>query len=71
MGYHSAQDDRIPDKFICFDCRVRADRNWDLIVVHDLYPRMIARFKDLAIQRRAIISCNESRVLTLTVLGVG
>ncbi|OSD08508.1 DNA-binding protein [Trametes coccinea BRFM310] len=54
MGYHSAQDPRIPPKFICFDCRVRADRNWDLIVVHDLYPRMIARFKDLAIQRRGI-----------------
>ncbi|KAM5531726.1 hypothetical protein V8D89_014575 [Ganoderma adspersum] len=54
MGYHSARDNRVPDKFICFDCRVRADRNWDLIVVHDLYPRMIARFKDLAIQRRGI-----------------
>ncbi|TBU35629.1 HORMA-domain-containing protein [Dichomitus squalens] len=54
MGYHSAQDLRIPEKFICFDCRVRADRNWELIVVHDLYPRMIARFKDLAIQRRGI-----------------
>ncbi|CDO73614.1 hypothetical protein BN946_scf185014.g84 [Trametes cinnabarina] len=54
MGYHSAQDHRIPSKFICFDCRVRADRNWDLIVVHDLYPRMMARFKDLAIQRRGI-----------------
>ncbi|KAI0664727.1 HORMA domain-containing protein [Cubamyces menziesii] len=54
MGYHSAQDHRIPPKFICFDCRVKADRNWDLIVVHDLYPRMIAKFKDLAIQRRGI-----------------
>ncbi|KAH9901464.1 HORMA domain-containing protein [Cubamyces lactineus] len=54
MGYHSAQDHRIPSKFICFDCRVKADRNWDLIVIHDLYPRMIAKFKDLAIQRRGI-----------------
>ncbi|KAI0748495.1 HORMA domain-containing protein [Daedaleopsis nitida] len=54
MGYHSAKDPRIPSRFICFDCRVKADRNWDLIVVHDLYPRMIARFKDLAIQRRGI-----------------
>ncbi|KAI0647405.1 HORMA domain-containing protein [Trametes meyenii] len=54
MGYHSAQDHRIPPRFICFDCRVKADRNWDLIVVHDLYPRMIAKFKDLAIQRRGI-----------------
>ncbi|RPD66479.1 hypothetical protein L227DRAFT_649196 [Lentinus tigrinus ALCF2SS1-6] len=54
MGYHCTQDPRIPDKFVCFDCRVKADRNWDLIVVHDLYPRMIARFKTLAIQRRGI-----------------
>ncbi|TFK94784.1 HORMA-domain-containing protein [Polyporus arcularius HHB13444] len=54
MGYHCAQDTRLPAKFICFDCRVKADRNWDLIVVHDLYPRMIARFRTLAIQRRGI-----------------
>ncbi|EIW60264.1 uncharacterized protein TRAVEDRAFT_119861 [Trametes versicolor FP-101664 SS1] len=54
MGFHSAQDQRVPSEFICFDCRVKADRNWDLIVVHDLYPRMIAKFRDLAIQRRGI-----------------
>ncbi|PCH37883.1 hypothetical protein WOLCODRAFT_96043 [Wolfiporia cocos MD-104 SS10] len=54
MGFHSAKDERIPATFICFDCRVKADQNWDLIVVHDLYPRMIARFRDLAIFRRAI-----------------
>ncbi|OBZ65788.1 hypothetical protein A0H81_14343, partial [Grifola frondosa] len=54
MGYHSTSDKRIPDVFACFDCRVKADQNWDLIVVHDLYPRMIARFRDLAILRRAI-----------------
>lgn len=70
MGYHSAEDNRVPDKFICFDCRVRADRNWDLIVVHDLYPRMIARFKDLAIQRRASIIHEKPRVLMPTFLGV-
>ncbi|EED82474.1 predicted protein [Postia placenta Mad-698-R] len=54
MGYHSAKDSCIPTQFICFDCRVKADENWDLIMVHDLYPRMIARFRDLAIFRRAI-----------------
>nr|QHB50184.1 meiosis-specific protein hop1 [Sparassis latifolia] len=54
MGFHSAQDERIPAVFVCFDCRVRADKNWDLIMVHDLYPRMLARFRDLAIFRRAI-----------------
>ncbi|KAI0934776.1 hypothetical protein AcW1_006192 [Taiwanofungus camphoratus] len=54
MGYHSAKDKRVPSNFVCFDCRVRADQNWDLIMVHDLHPRMMARFRDLAIMRRAI-----------------
>ncbi|KZT71267.1 HORMA-domain-containing protein [Daedalea quercina L-15889] len=54
MGFHSAKDKRVPAHFLCFDCRVRADQNWELIVLHDLYPRMMERFKDLAIFRRAI-----------------
>ncbi|OCH86897.1 hypothetical protein OBBRIDRAFT_782465 [Obba rivulosa] len=54
MGYHSATDERLPSYFRCFDCRVKTDKNWDLIVVHDLYPRMMAKFRDLAIMRRAI-----------------
>ncbi|TFK54684.1 DNA-binding protein [Heliocybe sulcata] len=52
--FHSAKDKRLPVKFSCFDCRVKADQNWDLIVVHDLYPSMIAKFKDLALFRRAV-----------------
>lgn len=51
MGFHSARDQRMPARFICFDCRVRADQNWELIVLHDLYPRMMERFIDLAIFR--------------------
>ncbi|KAG9226586.1 hypothetical protein CCMSSC00406_0006189 [Pleurotus cornucopiae] len=39
MGYHSAQDQRMPKKFVCFDCRLRGDPNWELIQV-DLYPRI-------------------------------
>ncbi|TFY60425.1 hypothetical protein EVJ58_g5155 [Rhodofomes roseus] len=54
MGFRSAKDKRLPARFVCFDCRVKADQNWELIVVHDLYPRMMERFKDLAIFRRAI-----------------
>ncbi|KAF7363938.1 DNA-binding protein [Mycena sanguinolenta] len=53
MGYHSTDDPRIPEEFICFDCRVRADLSWELIKV-DLYPKMISKFKDLALFRRAI-----------------
>ncbi|KAJ7264961.1 HORMA domain-containing protein [Mycena haematopus] len=53
MGFHSTDDSRIPEEFICFDCRVRADLSWELIKV-DLYPKMISKFKDLALFRRAI-----------------
>ena len=51
MGYHCASSKKIPSKFNCFDCRVRADRNWDLIMVHDLHPRMMDKFRDLALFR--------------------
>ncbi|KAJ7735275.1 HORMA domain-containing protein [Mycena maculata] len=51
--FYSAVDDRIPQEFICFDCRVRADLSWELIKV-DLYPKMLSKFKDLALFRRAI-----------------
>ncbi|KAJ7811429.1 HORMA domain-containing protein [Mycena olivaceomarginata] len=53
MGFHSTEDRRIPEQFICFDCRVRADLSWELIKV-DLYPKMMSKFKDLALFRRAI-----------------
>lgn len=56
MGYHSGTSDTVPDKFICFDCRVHADQNWDLIMVHNLYPRMMAKFRDLALFRCVVRS---------------
>ena len=51
MGYHEDTDTRIPEKFVCFDCRVRADQNWDLIMIHDLHPRMMDKYRDLALFR--------------------
>ncbi|KAF7311256.1 HORMA domain-containing protein [Mycena kentingensis (nom. inval.)] len=53
MGYHSTEDKRLPDEFICFDCRVQADNSWELIKVN-LYPKMLSSFKDLSLFRRAI-----------------
>lgn len=53
MGYNSAQDPRMPSKFICFDCRLRKDLSWELIKV-DLYPKLMGRFKNLALFRRAL-----------------
>ncbi|KAJ7766735.1 HORMA domain-containing protein [Mycena metata] len=53
MGFHSTVDPRIPDEFICFDCRARANISWPLIGT-SLYPKMASKFKDLALFRRAI-----------------
>ncbi|KAJ6531600.1 HORMA domain-containing protein [Mycena vulgaris] len=53
LCFHSTEDRRIPEEFVCFDCRVRADLSWELIKV-DLYPKMLSKFKDLALFRRAI-----------------
>lgn len=51
MGYHSGKSDNVPERFTCFDCRVHADRNWDLINVHGLHAPMMAKFRDLALFR--------------------
>lgn len=52
--YHSTEDKRLPSKFLCFDCRVRADPYWELIK-DDLYPMMTAKFKDLALFRFVLV----------------
>ncbi|THH27739.1 hypothetical protein EUX98_g6459 [Antrodiella citrinella] len=54
MGYHNSDQLQGDTTFICFDCRVRADQHWDLIMLHDLYPRIMDRFRDLALFRRGI-----------------
>ncbi|KAG2750609.1 DNA-binding protein [Suillus brevipes Sb2] len=53
MGYHGAQDKRLPVQFICFDCRLRGSHEWD-IIAGKIHADMIARYKDLALFRRAI-----------------
>ncbi|KAF8743650.1 hypothetical protein AX14_001704 [Amanita brunnescens Koide BX004] len=53
MGYHSVKDTRMPSKFVCFDCRLRADLTWEL-VKNELYPRIKSKFRELALFRRAI-----------------
>ncbi len=52
--YHSAQDTRLPDTFVCFDCRLRRDPSWELIKV-GLYPTMLSKFRDLASFRYLIV----------------
>ncbi|KAG1827598.1 HORMA domain-containing protein [Suillus subaureus] len=53
MGYHSARDKRLPSQFMCFDCRLRGSHEWD-IITGKIHADMIARYKDLALFRRAI-----------------
>lgn len=53
MGYHSIKDERLPSKFQCLDCRIRADISWDLLQDR-LHPQMMIKFKELALFRRAI-----------------
>lgn len=50
LRFHSTQDKRIPSKFICFDCRIRGDLNWDLIWPK-LYPSLLSKHRDLALFR--------------------
>ena len=42
----------MPGKFVCFDCRLRADLTWEL-VKNELYPRIISKFSELALFRLA------------------
>ncbi|EGN95602.1 hypothetical protein SERLA73DRAFT_162415 [Serpula lacrymans var. lacrymans S7.3] len=51
--YHSPDDVRLPSQFVCFDCRLRAGRDWD-IIAGKLHTDMITRYKDIALFRRAI-----------------
>ncbi|KAG1823276.1 HORMA domain-containing protein, partial [Suillus variegatus] len=51
--YHGAQDKRLPAQFICFDCRLRGSHEWD-IIAGMIHADIIARYKDLALFRRAI-----------------
>ncbi|KAG2036479.1 HORMA domain-containing protein [Suillus americanus] len=53
MGYHGAQDKRLPSQFMCLDCRLRGSHEWD-IITGPIHADMIARYKDLALFRRAI-----------------
>ncbi|KAF9227764.1 hypothetical protein BS17DRAFT_693612 [Gyrodon lividus] len=53
INYHGPQDKRLPSQFICFDCRLRRSREWD-IIAGKIHVDMISRFKDLALFRRAI-----------------
>lgn len=53
MGYHGVKDKRLPEQFICYDCRLRKSPEWD-IIAGKIQIDMVSRFKDLALFRHAI-----------------
>ncbi|KAJ3722802.1 HORMA domain-containing protein [Lentinula guzmanii] len=63
MGYHSTKDPRLPEKFVCFNCRIRADPSWELIKV-ELYSTLIIKFRELASFRRAMKIAEKHSPLT-------
>lgn len=63
--YHSTDDQRIPPKFVCIDCRLRADISWELIK-SELYPRLMSKYRDLALFRYRF---PEIRVFSTDVFG--
>ncbi|KAJ3866805.1 HORMA domain-containing protein [Lentinula novae-zelandiae] len=61
MGYHSVQDPRLPEQFICFNCRLRADPSWELIKVR-LAP--VQAYMSEAVFRRALKVAEKHSPLT-------
>lgn len=51
--YHSTSDKRLPAKFICIDCRLRADISWELIK-SGVYPQLMTKYRDLALFRHVM-----------------
>ncbi|EJD02237.1 DNA-binding protein [Fomitiporia mediterranea MF3/22] len=52
MGYLSANDSRLPQKYVCIPCRLRGDVKFDLI--KHTFPEILAAYEELINFRRAI-----------------
>ncbi|KAL4074882.1 HORMA domain-containing protein [Scleroderma yunnanense] len=50
VGYHGLQDNRLPEQFICFDCRLRKSHEWD-IIAGKIHADIKCRFQELALFR--------------------
>jgi hypothetical protein len=54
--FHSTDDPRMPAKFICFDCRLKADIvSWTMIK-EGLYPRIMEKYRDFVTFRYVLLS---------------
>ncbi|KAG2020134.1 hypothetical protein CC2G_005502 [Coprinopsis cinerea AmutBmut pab1-1] len=64
MGYHSARDPRLPNKFTCFDCRLRADPSFKYIIEDTVYPSIMEKYREIVTFRRAVKVFEESGSMT-------
>ena len=62
VRFHSTDDRRMPAKFICFDCRLKADVvSWTMIK-EGLYPRIMEKYRDF-VTFRYVFLCACLRVV--------
>ncbi|EIN07143.1 hypothetical protein PUNSTDRAFT_135827 [Punctularia strigosozonata HHB-11173 SS5] len=54
VGYHNGKDRRIPQSFICFNCRIRTDPRWPLLSAPEILSQLTADYAALASFRRAL-----------------
>ncbi|RXW20515.1 hypothetical protein EST38_g5322 [Candolleomyces aberdarensis] len=64
MGFHSTSDPRMPTKFICFDCRLKADVFSWTFIKESAYPRIMEKYRDFVTFRRAIKIAENSKAIT-------
>ncbi|VDB82853.1 unnamed protein product [Peniophora sp. CBMAI 1063] len=54
MGFHSINDKRIPQRFLCFTCALERDDNWAIVRLQPWCAELFNKYAQLALFRRAI-----------------
>ena len=56
MGFHSIQDKRIPQRFLCFTCSLERDENWAIVRLQPWCPELLNKHAQLALFRYIMIT---------------
>lgn len=64
MGFHSTEDPNLPSKFVCFECRLKADVLYTVIKDSAYYAQIMAKWREFVIFRRAIKVAENMKVIT-------
>ena len=51
MGFHSINDKRIPQRFICFTCALERDENWAIVRLQPWCTELFNKYAQLALFR--------------------